>query len=318
MTLHDLLKPELRLFLSVDVQDSTAFKQQADSHDSSPWRGYFGAFLRDFPSELEAHLNPAAPAPEVWKFLGDEIVFSLLLRKPRDAAEAMRAFCDAVASYEPDMTKPRQLRLKGSAWVAGFPAGNAIVPANDGRFDYIGPAMDTGFRLGKMATRRKFAVSVELAWLLLQLPPAQRRNLPLYFDGRCQLKGVMERDGYPFIWTDLFHNKAEGLVTAEDQLKPPPATKAVALRRFCELYIRAHGEPRWVPFIAGVFDKRTTTEIKLYENDLVEVRALTRRLWPELEIASAAKRRRRPASSLERQKVEDIRRWISDLPGDPK
>ena len=292
MTWEDLLHPALRIFLSVDVQDSTAFKQQADEADPQPWRTYFAAFLRDFPGELEKRCAEiGAPDVPPWKLLGDEIVFSVPLRRLEDSAALLRAFRDTIAGYRSPLPKARKLRLKGSAWTAGFPVANASIPTGPGPgqpLDYIGPSMDTGFRLGKVATPRQLAISVELAWLLLQLPSNFRARLPLYFEGRCQLKGVMEREGYPEIWTDVFHEAKPLLVAAEDKLQPLPVVKAAALRQFCELYIRNHGEPRWTPFIPGEFDRRTAEEKRRYKAELGRVHGETQLLWPELVMAAEA------------------------------
>ncbi len=311
---RDLLRPQLRLFMSVDVQDSTAFKQQADEQDLAPWRDYFLAFFRDFPSELERSLPPDAPVPQAWKLLGDEIVFSLEVTRLDDAARALTAFRNAVANYRPKVEKPRNLRLKGSAWVAGFPVGNAVVPVERGRGrvdeDYIGPSMDTGFRLSKMASRRKLAVSVELAWLLLHVS-ARKLQLPLHYEGRCQLKGVMERDGYPFIWTDLYHRKRPPLIAAEDALKPSAPARPRALRIFCERYIRLHGEPRFVPFVPGKFDRRTLAERKGFRCELKIVEATARRLWPELQIASATEKIPRRMRARAVRELAELEKLIS-------
>lgn len=306
----ELLKPQLRLFMSVDVQDSTAFKQQADEQNPAPWRGDFFAFFWTFPNELEKKMPADARHPQVWKFLGDEIVFSLKLTQLDDASTALRAFRDTVANFEPIGVK-RKLRLKGSAWIAGFPVGNAVVPVDRGEGrtdeDYIGPSMDTGFRLSRLASQRKLVVSVELAWLLLHLP-ASKSKLPLHYEGRCQLKGVMEREGYPFIWTDLFHQKRPPLIAAEDALKASKPAKLSALRTFCERYIRQHGEPRFVPFIPSKFDSRTAEERKEFQIRLAEVKTMDHR--SEHELTEAAKNVRSSMKETEQLKLSKFKKLL--------
>ena len=309
MPAESKLQPELRLFLSVDVQDSTAFKQQADERDAAPWREYFAAYFRDFPKELQAQLPPTAPLPAIWKLLGDEIVFTHRISTLPEIAWLVVAFRTAVAEYRPKISKPRNLRLKASAWVASFPVGNAIVPLDNGQEDYIGPAMDTGFRLGHLATRRKFTLSVELVWLLLNAPVAERKALPLFYDGRCALKGIMERDGYPFIWTDLFLVRPPPLVRAEDALQKTLPVQTAALRRFCERYIRVHGEPRYVPFISGHFDRRTAEEKRRYQAELDDVEVSLRRLPGKRELAATVAALG-PKRAAEADKITEFKRLL--------
>lgn len=311
-----LLEPHLRLFLSVDVQDSTAFKQQADDEGPAPWRDYFLAFFSDFPSEFERCLPPNVPVPPVWKLLGDEIVFTHRLTTLAEIAPVLSAFRSAVAHYRPRAHKLRNFRLKGSAWVAGFPVGNAVVPVRrkDGASDedYIGPTMDTGFRLSRMASRRKLALSVELAWLALHLPAAQLRTVPMFYGGRCHLKGVMERDGYPFIWIDLFHGDVPRLEAAEDALKRIRPAHPGTLRRFCERYIRQHGEPRFVPFIPGAFDRRSLREKRIFQEEYSRVEAALKRSWPELTLSPEAIRD--TTSRHTREIYRTLERLLAEIP----
>lgn len=299
--LGEFLRPQLRLFLSADVQDSTAFKQQAEAERPYPWQNFFLGFFRDFPSQVERSFSARGLSVELWKLLGDEVVFCLELSSPAQAGHAVAAFIEALVIFQDDEQRKnpaKALRLKGAAWLAGFPVGNVIMPVTRAGEridrDYIGPSMDAGFRLGKLATRRKFALSADLAWLILA---ACNRDLvlPLHYEGRSGLKGVMERDGYPFVWAGVLALDMKALVDAEEILRPPPRCEDGRLERFLEVFILKHGEPRHLPFILGSFDRRTAAEVTDYNVRLENIRAEFLRFYAErfadktAEIGASAK-----------------------------
>ena len=201
-----------------------------------------------------------------------------------------------------------KLKLKGSAWTAEFPVGNAIVPLNDG-VDYIGPSMDTGFRLSRVSTPRKFAVSAELAMLILGLPRSVSVEVPLHYDGRCQLKGVMEKEGYPFLWIDLHHPKRSNLEAAEDDLLGGGPAGPAKLKRFCKQYILQHGEPRFLPFIPSRLAKLSIADQRRYKDRLREVRAAAYRLYPGLR--DQEKLELSKTSARDRQLIETLNRLLS-------
>lgn len=95
----------LRLFISVDLAGSTAFKQMEDH-----WVQVFESFFEDFPVELSSqYLNldvmrlrgSGLPStPEVWKYSGDEILFVVELRRYEDATVHIHVLLAALAKYE--------------------------------------------------------------------------------------------------------------------------------------------------------------------------------------------------------------------------
>lgn len=283
----EFLRPQLRLFLSADVQDSTAFKQQAEAEKPYPWQNFFLGFFRDFPSRVERSFADNGLSVDLWKLLGDEVVFSLELRDSAHASAAVEAFIRALVIFQDDEHRKnpaKALRLKGAAWLAGFPVGNVIMPVTRAGDridrDYIGPSMDAGFRLGKLATRRKFALSADLAWLILAASGSCRR-LPLHYEGRSGLKGLLERDGYPFVWAGVLSQDMKEIVDAEEALRPPPQCDDEKLKRFLEIFILKHGEPRHLPFIADSFDRRNTAEAADYNHRLEDIRAEFLRFYAE-------------------------------------
>jgi hypothetical protein len=274
--LAELIRPKLRLFMSVDVVGSTAFKHQSERADSQGWLDFFTSFYTEFPDflidareELLATGNlPRGylpPAP-LWKALGDELIFVAELEHRNQAELHLCAFraavCRAVTHYVHGAT-PLPINFKATAWLAGFPVGNAAIPTDeencDLSFDFVGPAIDIGFRLAAAAaTPRRFVVSVELVYLILV---AQSTGFRFFYDGKRALPGVLNDRGYPIIWIDNYGgiiDKGEGgddfhheheLTEKEDRLLGREPAASGALKDFCRAYIEEIGHPLMLPFI---------------------------------------------------------------------
>ncbi|MFH1498887.1 MAG: hypothetical protein ABII82_13800 [Verrucomicrobiota bacterium] len=250
------------------MQGSTAFKQQADQEQATPWRDYFLEFVQLFPQQFVQELKALAPdyrtAHLPWKFIGDEIAYSIEVHSHAQISQLLDAFIRTVRGYAPTQSAGRMasnLKLKGCAWVAGFPVGNACIEVygdSGKREDYLGPCVDTGFRIARLADTRRFAISAELAWLLTH-PKHPRSDCRTFcYDGRKKMTGVMERDGYPAIWIDTENYNRTPLADAEDQLTGGYKNVGLGeLHVFCRLYIENHGEPRFLPFFpAQLSDNR--------------------------------------------------------------
>ena len=247
--------PKLLLFLSADVHNSTAFKNDP-KHDGSVqgWLVTFKTFYSRFPTALArkcASLNVSSPI--LWKLLGDELIFVVELKSSGDSVQYVQSLREAIIQYNADWKRKNVgLAIKGTAWIAHFPVFNAEIkieePHDQNKFrtDYIGPAMDIGFRLAKLATRRKLIVGADLALLLLHTS----NDLRLYFDGKETLKGVLRDQPYPVIWADM-HEEGKG--STEDVLRgnSPPANK---LKKYCETFIGEMKEVMALPFIEGDHD----------------------------------------------------------------
>ena len=147
-----------------------------------------------------------------------------------------------------------ELDVKSTAWLADFPTRNRIVifekgneddrtddnfawyndqllqayEKNPGGYtrDFIGPSIDIGFRLGASASPRLFVLSVELAHLLsgeecgnddvYRSGPYEVPRFNFRYEGRQQLKGVMNGTPYPLICIDTSPSKP--IHQAEDKL----------------------------------------------------------------------------------------------------
>lgn len=250
--LQALLRPRLLLFLSVDIEGSTRLKQQAGTDSYQRWLPPLFAFLKEFEEDFAAvraevarELDRTEPeSPTAWKILGDELVYVAELHHRSEGAFHLRAFSRTIAKRNREGLKKMPLQLKGSAWLAGFPVRNALIPLETGAFDYLGASIDVGFRLARLASPRLMSISVDLAWLLLSF----QRDFKIYYEGRKQLKGVMEDEGYPVL---LFDTGATSLQECEDKLAGRQPSDPEQLRKFCEAFILQHGQPRHLPFIAG-------------------------------------------------------------------
>lgn len=229
--------------------------------------------------------------PKFWKGRGDEILYSARLTDPREALVLIRAWVETMHEQRSKFEEREDeaiLDIKGSAWLAGFPINNAFVcfennfgdkPESSGInddpvisafelyrnncngngqqvvIDYIGPSIDTGFRIATLATPRKFIISVDLAYLVayaaLDIKSTYQGNVhkpEIYFDGRVSLKGVTGDSAYPCFWLDA--GEGDRLNVHEDKLSNLRPVTHEMVRDFCDEYFKS-SQHRFVmrPFI---------------------------------------------------------------------
>lgn len=201
----------LRLFLSVDMVGSTQFKARFTGRGSEGWLETFRAFFTNFPLMLAGQLafefleEDATPAVDVWKVMGDEVIFVAQPASAEELTSILRALLRTMKFYEANQFEMLPLRLKGTAWLADFAEHNIELDipelsASDvaPHIDFIGPDLDLGFRISKFARPQSLVLSLDLVELLLLAS-----NLPsiaLYLVGQEELKGVMFGRPYPIIW----------------------------------------------------------------------------------------------------------------------
>lgn len=234
--------------MSVDLVGSTAFKNKTETvgegayRNGPPWADVFRNFYNGFPTMFERMLEhrslPEAIRPRLVKTIGDELLLQTEIRRSQDAKDVVSFFSSALATYTETNLSDKPLLLKGTAWVAGFPINNFRVTFAEeggriGGEDFIGPSIDTGFRIAKTASPSKLAVSVDLALLLL----AGRDKLDLYYDGNESLKGVLGGKPYPMIWYRVY-GPERALFNAELALKNVQADKE-KLEKYCDEFIKS-------------------------------------------------------------------------------
>jgi hypothetical protein len=246
----DLKDVGVRLFLSVDIAGATKFKGsrpsiKIDPHASAisgidtPWVPVFRDFFIDFPALFKKDLLHAAANEKhstpgfanglmLWKMLGDELVFVISIKSEQDTGCTLLAFEQTISGYQAAIRKKHpELKLKGTAWTAGFPIRNrrVLVPQHNEASveDYIGPDMDIGFRLGKLARPGPIVASMDLVDILIGR--SYQSQFHCAFVGWETLKGVFADKPYPVHW----------LVRKEKPLLLPPWEESVC--RFAQGYL---------------------------------------------------------------------------------
>ena len=166
-------------------------------------------------------LNEFPAKVKPWKAVGDELIYQLIVRSRKDLHWITLAFLAAVRVIDGKVKDrggaERGLRIKGSAWVAGFPVRNRKIrlPAIESE-DFLGPDIDTGFRIGKCTQPGMLVVSMKLAELLSETP-GEINPVVGKIVGWEELKGVWNDKKYPIVWVDF----PSGYPRADDDLKAP-------------------------------------------------------------------------------------------------
>lgn len=198
----------VRLFLSVDLTGSTAFKHK--SKDTLEWIKSFKVFYEQFPLMLQKNYRTLANPngklarslsqdeadsghPRLWKTVGDEILFCCTLKSLCQLGTCIEAFVNTLVQYG-EILKGGALNTKGNAWVASFPTPNCSIKPiksskdeenskrNDlpneteeqeidldpSKFDFLGKGIDAGFRISKNSAINTLTISPGLAILLCE------------------------------------------------------------------------------------------------------------------------------------------------------
>lgn len=220
------------LFLSCDLQNSTQYKQRNDNKD---WVATFLAFYTEFPALLSTQISSKCPALQgrllLWKAVGDELIFSIRIKSEKECSDAVDVWLGAMWAFETDhLVDKTPMTLKGGAFLATVPspdrrvaiprtfgtadrsqrdaeavneqtlneAADSSVFAADFAMDFVGPSIDTGFRVLKHAARRYFVLTVEVAHLLFEHYSNQKMDSRYaYLVGTHELKGVWGGRPYP-------------------------------------------------------------------------------------------------------------------------
>ena len=213
-------KPQLYLFLSVDIIGSTALKYR--KNPKIDWYSVFTDFYVSFPDEFRIHLQSEYEyngklkyEPNnlvVWKHAGDEILFYAEITQEDEIPCIVTAFKKTLEDW---YSSKEKLDVKGCVWTGQFPfIDRKLEEESSIKVDFIGPSIDCGFRLGKYASKEEVAVSVEVADLLNGMSWLQSS---LYYLKSENLKGVLGDTKYPVFVLKL----AEAKTDEYDYLKTP-------------------------------------------------------------------------------------------------
>lgn len=199
----------VRLFLSVDMVGSTEFKARLTGEGSNSWLKIFQTFFTSFPLMIAGQIGfefleeEHTPAVEVWKVMGDEVVFVTQPATPEELTSTLIALLRTMKLYEDKHFAELPLRLKGTAWVADFNGQNIEIEIPElssgggAHLDFIGPDIDLGFRVTKFAKPGCLSLSLDCLELLLASTNADKAAL--YLMGKEPLKGVMFGRPYPIL-----------------------------------------------------------------------------------------------------------------------
>lgn len=207
---------KLMAFLAVDIAGSTEFKtRNADIMDyERHWARSVEKFFDNVNGKFLGSMRreSAASHPfkslDIWKILGDEIIYQWEINRNGDGRENLLSLCRqfllVVKEIDETMYKENGLRLKAVAWVAGFPIRNTEVNIHERR-DFIGPDIDLGFRLGAVTRPGRMTVSMDLAQLLAEATPPRNETAPLdiHHVGWQRLKGINGGHPYPVYWVEI-------------------------------------------------------------------------------------------------------------------
>lgn len=206
----DLSKPKVFIFISVDLVNSTSYKQ----YDKN-WPNVFS----DFFSIVQENFISKIPGLAVWKYVGDEVLFykeidnlNSILESPSEVFKLMES-CQKKLHNDNKKSKNR-LYLKSTIWIAPVRKStdtecdivNVIPDLKESIRDYIGVDIDEGFRISKFSSQGKLVVDATLAYILLKNKETVNIRCDYNVEDRLKivgyrkLKGIWENRLYPIIW----------------------------------------------------------------------------------------------------------------------
>lgn len=269
----------LRLFLSVDLVGSTGYKA-GKGRDLVPgtarqrWVDETRHFYREFPKNLLRDFGSAPISgdghdglcPQVWKTVGDEIIFCVRLNHAQHLGRCIWSFTKALKDYSNYLERGEiELVVKGVAWIAAFPAPNITVPISlkhtspeegdkellddeeielegdkvPSSFEFLGKEIDTGFRVSKHASPDKLALSIETAYILSGICAQGDYTFSFTYGGREGLKGVIGGRPYPIVSIDTERRQHRRDVRAFEQaISGEKDATPQLLRTFLEAFMK--------------------------------------------------------------------------------
>lgn len=140
-------KYRVRLFLSVDLTNSTSFRSSRPPHSWVPiFRDFYSQFaesfkrnhieVTDLANTENANINPCdvkylqGKEPRFWKTVGDEIIFVNRVDSCFEVFFLVKAFIKALQEYGVALSGEKEtesLGVKGSGWIASFPYPNIAI-----------------------------------------------------------------------------------------------------------------------------------------------------------------------------------------------
>lgn len=197
---------EIYCLFSIDLKDSTKGK-----YENISWDNNLFAFYEKIPLQFEGILQSIDGSLELnlWKYVGDEILFYIRIFDYDQVSNAVIAFKKTLEFYT-SRKDDKYIGIKGTVWLAQlnnidksfFP--NKSKTKTDNNIDFVGPSIDCGFRLSKYSSEYYISASVEVIDLCKSNSKLQKS---IYFLNPECLKGVIhgERE-YPVFLIKLNNN----------------------------------------------------------------------------------------------------------------
>lgn len=219
--------------------------------------------------------------PILWKMLGDELVYRKFVGNRHQVKETIDIWIRSVhqlcRNFVDQLGNP-EISIKSTAWIGEFPIQNKILlgsqlsgqrgsldtgcakrlialqdfevnPVQDGlEIDFVGPAIDVGFRLTKKSTPRQFILSIDTMFLYVlselsgklgrkagsRLSPMVTR---IHYEGAEPLPGVLGGVPYPLFWIDMF-DPATSEVLSDGFRQLHPIADREQILNFCDAFYK--------------------------------------------------------------------------------
>ncbi|MCI9162181.1 MAG: hypothetical protein HFG59_02835 [Lachnospiraceae bacterium] len=212
------------IFFSFDIVNSSAYK-------TLNFTGWSQVILPLF-SKIQQMVAKKMPSAEMWKILGDEMVFLVPVRERQDVFIYISDIFEILNilvvqlkkgiffegldlhPWEKDLMRMQNIiSLKASAWIAIIGDGIKRPEQYDNLikrfqlqegyriFEFLGNDIDTGFRIKQNTQERRLVISYELAYILSR-DTDYLENIHIITYKR--LKGIWNNRLYPVIW---YHDK---------------------------------------------------------------------------------------------------------------
>jgi hypothetical protein len=279
--------PYLLYFLSVDIIDSTSYKssRKEKKESSSSWSISFNSFFVD----VDHYLNQAYQKIEKekltnfqalskWRVIGDEIVYFSQITNLKHLEYHIKATIDFATKF--NQSSKQDLKVKLTSWIAGFPVNNAMYYETADKklrahgnykirsykeINFLGPCIDTGFRISKFASCDKYIISIDLALVLLHYIDTKENrysHFRFFFDSEQEVKGV-NGGSYPILWLNLKEKDS-----SEFKLEKKGPCNKNELLKYCDNYIEKNN--LYKPFVFGE-DHTYFKYSNYYENEFKKV-----------------------------------------------
>lgn len=237
-------------------------------------------------------------APKLWKTIGDEVLFTKLITDHRQVAVTLQCWVKALGAIREFLRRDGgRLGVKSTTWLAGFPFRNKEVVLSGESFsgddfiedyykengiilnkyyekdgdginiDYIGPSIDTGFRLTGQATSRKLILSIDVAYILALTSPAKKGPIDpikIRYEGQVSLKGVLGGANYPLFWMDLADGASSAVL--EDKLTKSSACDRDEAQAFCEAFYAENSDFIFPPFVISETEQVISHKPEWYDD----------------------------------------------------